>query len=153
MWVHRWQQRETVQEGQGQGEDGKTRTEGWRGSELTKMKARARAREQTDKEDTSSWRWRQVARDSGPDNVMPNCHPSGVAVGHCVVRGREEGMEGGPVGGGQQEEEEVDRKMTCQHIRASAHSSLLDFPFSGVAHLAEPGTCPNWADCPIKSVL
>ena len=73
VWVHRWQQRETVQEGQGQGEDGKTRTEGWRGSELTKMKARARAREQTDKEDTSSWRWRQVARDSGPDNVMPNC--------------------------------------------------------------------------------
>ena len=127
-----------MQEGQGQGEDGKTRTEGWRGSELTKMKARARAREQTDKEDTSSWRWRQVARDSGPDN--------------CVIRGREEGMEGGPAGGGQQEEE-VDRKMTCQHIRASAHSSLLDFPFSGVARLAEPGTCPNQADCPIKSVL
>ena len=42
VWACRWQERETVQEGQGQGGDSKTvRMGGWQGSELMKTKARA----------------------------------------------------------------------------------------------------------------
>ena len=55
-------------------------------------------------------------------------------------------MGGGPAGGGQWEEGR-------QHVSASELRSLLDFPFLGVARLAEPGTHPNQADCPIESVL
>ena len=56
-------------------------------------------------------------------------------------------MGGGPAGGGQREEE------GRRHVSTSELRSLLNFPFLGVACLAEPGTRPNQADCPIESVL
>ena len=111
-----------------------------------RARARARVREQDKHEDKGKGededQDERRARDR-PDNAMPNCHPSGVAVGHCIVRGREEGMW----------EEDQQEEEGRQHVSASELRSLLDFPFLGVAHLAEPGIRPNRADCPIKSVL
>ena len=57
------------------------------------VRARVRERDKDDGEGEGEDKDRDQrrARDR-PDDAMPNCQPSGVAVGHHVIRGREEGM-------------------------------------------------------------
>ena len=56
-------------------------------------------------------------------------------------------------GGGQEVEDQREEDKRRRSTGTLKSARQLDFPFSGVARLAEPGTCPNRADCPIESVL